>query len=592
MSFRSPFVSRTVASFTAHNCSNSASYNAATYPTLFTGSTNHDGTTSAVNTALVDDSENAAAPMVISKESVRTLMPAGWGGRIGVHTQLWWGQTSHPDIGYSDRDQPTLNNIVLDVASRGCDVFIPDWMHPTKTTVCNNTQVDMVAIACANAGIRFMVMIDEQFWSNNGSTTATYQADLIGAIQGLMDRYAGNAAYERFTFGGISRPMLLLWDVDSFATSQGVTLDWNAIRSAVTSHANPLLIQYQAGGFSVTQSDGSLSWIDSNADSGANPASGKAYLTSSFFPACTSHSSLIHVSSVWKGFNGTLTRSVAWSLGKYISQQSGFTWLDVWAANAAYVTGGGRLDYVCILTLDDFQEGSAWQAGIQTDVAIAASMAGNLVSFTQTGNEATVRQYNLWGTKDGVTAYLLASVAPGAPKQFDVTNLPAPAAGTYTLYVEAQGMPSLQNAMAPQTFSTVLEDVMALVVPDEGEVQLLKLLTGASAQEDYTLKLYTNAGPPAETDTSASYTEVSGFGYASISLVHGVGWTCSTTAGVSAAVYAQQTFTFTSGPVTVNGYYIVGATSGKVLWAEAFSGAAAIPAGGGTIQVTPRIELA
>jgi hypothetical protein len=437
-----------------------------------------------------------------------------------------------------------------------------------------------------------MVMIDQQFWANNGSTTANYQADLIGAIQGLMDRYAANSAYEHYTFGGNSRPMLLLWDVDAQATSQGVTLDWNAISSAVVPHSNPLLIQYQASGFSVVKSDGSLSWIDSNADSSGHPPSGSAYLTSSFFPACTSHASLIHVSSVWKGFNGTLTKSAAWSLGKYISQQSGFTWLDVWAANANYVSGGGRLDYVCILTLDDFEEGSGFQCGIHNDVAIAASLAGNIVSFTQTGTESTVRQYNLWGTTDGTTAYLLATVLPGASKQFNLTNLAVPSGGTYTLYVEAQGMPSIENKMAPQTFSVSLGGSMALVIPDEGEVQLLKLLTGAGAQEDFSLKLYTNAGPPAETDTAASYTEVSGFGYSAITLAHGAGWTCSTTSGTSAAQFAQQTFSFTSGPVTVNGYYIVGVTSGKVLWAEAFSTPAAIPSLGGTIQLTPRLELA
>jgi len=133
---------------------------------------------------------------------------------------------------------------------------------------------------------------------------------------------------------------------------------------------------------------------------------------------------------------------------------------------------------------------------------------------------------------------------------------------------------------------------MALLVPDEGEVQLLKVMLGVVVAEDILLKLYTNAGPPAEGDTSASYTEVSGFGYAAITLTKGAGWTVSTSAGTSSASYAQQQFSFSSGPVTVNGYYMVGVTSGKVLWAEQFSSAAAIPAGGGFIQVTPKIELA
>ena len=133
---------------------------------------------------------------------------------------------------------------------------------------------------------------------------------------------------------------------------------------------------------------------------------------------------------------------------------------------------------------------------------------------------------------------------------------------------------------------------MALLVPDEGEAQLLKLMTGVSLQEDYLLKLYTNAGPPAEADVAASYTEPVGNGYAAITLAHGAGWTVATAAGVTSATFAQQTFNFTGGPMTVNGYFVVGATSGKLLWAEAFASAANIPAGGGSISITPRIELA
>lgn len=133
---------------------------------------------------------------------------------------------------------------------------------------------------------------------------------------------------------------------------------------------------------------------------------------------------------------------------------------------------------------------------------------------------------------------------------------------------------------------------MSLVVPDEGEVQLLKLMTGVSLQEDFTLKLFTNAITPGESDVAASYTEQVGGGYAAITLAHGAGWTCATVAGTTTAAFAQQTFTFTSGPFTIKGYYVVGATSGKLLWAEAFAADANIPAAGGTIQITPQIQLA
>lgn len=455
-----PPITKRVIDFTAHNVSSAANYNQASglYPTLFTGKTVRDGSVFAIDASIQDDSQNASSPMVISKESVRNLMPAGWAGRICCHFQAWWGIGSHPDIGFSDRDPATMTAICNDFKARGYDVFIPDWYHPTKTTVLNDNSVDIMITACAAAGLKLMVMIDQQYFDNFGSTTATYQADLITAINHLMDRYAANAAYEKV--GG--RPLLLLWGIDSRVAG---FVNWNTVRTAVTSHGNPLLIHYQASGFSVVDSDGALAWEDSNADAGGNPKSGVTYLRNSFLPAAKSHPTKIALSSVCKGFNGTMTRSVGWSQNKYLDQQGGQTWLEWWQENSDYVAGGGNLYGVATLTADDFQEGTPVQCGIRTDVKLNATLAGNVITFSITGNENTVRQYNLWGTLDGDHVTQLATVLPGAAKQFDLGKLPGLTQdGTYTLYIECQSKPSLQNHMAPQTFTQALK-VGGIIVP-------------------------------------------------------------------------------------------------------------------------------
>jgi hypothetical protein len=467
-----PPITRTIASFTQHNVSSAPTYNQAHFATLFTGKTNHDGTIIACDPSKMDDSQNASSPIVISKESLRTLMPAGWTGRIACHSQAWWNIGSHPDIGIDDRDAATMAAIMADLKARGYDVFIPDWYHPTKSTVLNDASLDVIFTAAQGAGMKVMIMIDQQYFGNSGSTAATVQADIITAINHLMDKYAANSAYEKFTKAGVPRPLILLWDVDGQAKSMGTTIDWNAVRSAVTSHSNPLLIQYQASGFGLPASDGALAWTSSNADT-ATRKSGVNYLLNSFLPAVKSHPTLIALSSVIKGFNGTLTgpRPTAsgfnsWSLGKFTDQQDGFTWVDWWAENAKFVAAGNKLDYVCTITLDDFQEGSAVQCGIRTAVKINAALSGNVITFSVTGDERTMRQYNLWGTLDGVNVTQLASVLPGVAKQFDLAKLPGLTQdGNYTLYVEAQGMPSLENQMAPQTFTQPLTVGGGVVTP-------------------------------------------------------------------------------------------------------------------------------
>ena len=130
---------------------------------------------------------------------------------------------------------------------------------------------------------------------------------------------------------------------------------------------------------------------------------------------------------------------------------------------------------------------------------------------------------------------------------------------------------------------------MALLAPNEGEVQMLGIAINNVANENLLLKLFVTNVTPAETDTSASYTEMSADGYAAKTLTKG-SWTVANVGGVTTASYAEQTFTMTAATACY-GYYIVGATSGKVYWAENFGSNYAIPSGGGSIKITPKVTL-
>lgn len=139
---------------------------------------------------------------------------------------------------------------------------------------------------------------------------------------------------------------------------------------------------------------------------------------------------------------------------------------------------------------------------------------------------------------------------------------------------------------------------MALKVTNLGEVELLNRILnpgGDSVGDTLWLRLYDNDITPAEGDTNTTYSESGGTGYGEINL-RGDSWTITTEGGdTTHADYAQQTFTYSGGD-TCYGYLIVekagyGGDSVIVI-AERFSdGPYTIPGGGGTIKVTPRIEL-
>jgi len=132
---------------------------------------------------------------------------------------------------------------------------------------------------------------------------------------------------------------------------------------------------------------------------------------------------------------------------------------------------------------------------------------------------------------------------------------------------------------------------VSLLAPNVGEVLLLKYMLNYAAPTNVELRLYTNNLTPASTDILASYTESSAAGYAGITLI-GTQWTVATTSGTSVANYAQQTFSYTTSE-SVYGYYVTSNGRGQVLWAERFSGGVpfAIPGGGGTVSITPRVTL-
>lgn len=109
---------------------------------------------------------------------------------------------------------------------------------------------------------------------------------------------------------------------------------------------------------------------------------------------------------------------------------------------------------------------------------------------------------------------------------------------------------------------------MAILVPNEGEAQMLAIILGKASSETLQLKLYSNDITPAETDTASTYTEVSGHGYAAQSFSP-ADFTIAEGAP-SIATPTAKTFTFTGAAGNVYGYYVVGATSGKVYWAERF----------------------
>lgn len=146
---------------------------------------------------------------------------------------------------------------------------------------------------------------------------------------------------------------------------------------------------------------------------------------------------------------------------------------------------------------------------------------------------------------------------------------------------------------------------MAAVVPNEGELRLInEILDGGLARENWTLKLFKTNVTPAETDTSASYTVADFTNVTTPTLTRTVNNTVtwntpasgsptgswSGEASVAEATYAAQSWTCGASGNTVYGYFFLGATSSKVILAEAFATPRTL-ANGDTLNFTPRFGV-
>lgn len=130
---------------------------------------------------------------------------------------------------------------------------------------------------------------------------------------------------------------------------------------------------------------------------------------------------------------------------------------------------------------------------------------------------------------------------------------------------------------------------------DEGEIQLLQkmLKVALSTDESYILKLYRVDFTPISTTAKVSFTEANFTGYAARTLTRAT-WSGAITNASSAgeASYGTTPQSWTCGTTgnTIYGYWVEGATSTKVLWAERFT-TSRVLANGDILNITPKFTL-
>ena len=258
-------------------------------------------------------------------------------------------------------------------------------------------------------------------------------------------------------------------------------------------------------------------------------------------------------------FNGTLTKSVSWSMGKYLPSSNGLCVVERAAAiNSAIFNNMTRMQWT---TWSDWEEGTQVESGIENNFALTGQFnSPDLLSWTITaGDERTIDHYEVYASTNGVNAAFLGSVPTGLHQ----TNLSQVglAPGSYQLYVDAVGKPCIRDHMSPpvpavlSASPVLLSDVQPLYQRVwQGDPVSLAVVAGGMEPLSYqwTLNGQNIAGA---TNSNYSFQALTGTNYYAITVGNGQGSANSSTgAVVGVAATFLNPSNYYAMPITFSGY--------------------------------------
>ncbi len=285
----------------------------------------------------------------------------------------WFGDHRHRDVGYRSDDQDQVRRQVADMASRGIQGAIVDWYGPDAGVHNQSTLLLMKEAESQN--FEFAISEDAGALRECEKARCDVTQKLISDLNYAAEHFLSSPSYLRFD----GRPALFFFGVEK------LSIDWRRVRHSVP--LNPLLFFRNSGTFSNPDADGAFAWI---APETAGPGDPMAMQYLDRFYTKAQGSNKIAMGSAYKGFNDA---DASWGKGRVIDQQCGKTWLATLAEAGRFYSSSHQLPALIIPTWNDYEEGTEIETGIDNCVQVQAAVAEEKLSWTVSGDEATIDHY-------------------------------------------------------------------------------------------------------------------------------------------------------------------------------------------------------
>jgi hypothetical protein len=336
-------------------------------------------------------------------------------------------------IGYISDDAQQIKKQVTDMVSRGLNGVIIDWygIDPAGSDflmIDHVTQL-MMQEAELHPGFSFAIMYDQGALApcaNSPGCDMTQR--MIDDLNHVNVSYWNSPAYQKS--GG--RPVLY------FFINPLYTIDWARLRTGVA--GNPLFIFPHETGFTHAQSDGGFGWIKPEMANSGDPAA-LAYLSLYYNTAIST--AKFSTGSGYPGFDDSLA---PWGQHRKVGQQCGQTWLQTLDEAKNHYSTSSQMSGIQLVTWNDYEEGTEIETGINNCVTVNASVTATVVSWSITGQAATLDHFSVFVSQPGGGLMWLKDT-PVSTLSMDLAQFNLDP-GSYLVYVKAIAKPSLTNKMS------------------------------------------------------------------------------------------------------------------------------------------------
>jgi hypothetical protein len=537
----------TLASLTNHNTSAYAAYNQANFPANFGTTTwvNQNGTTMPVDPAKMDESLNPITPGHVSKTDVHSLIPNRPDLRWFAHATPWFGTASHINIGLTNNTAGYVAAMIADMKNRGFNGVVINWYGQNHPTDGVTQKIKSYLSGLTNNTFTYIIMVDKGVQGGTGTNNLRTQ------IQYCQAQYFNDTNYEHEPLAN-GKPILMFFGVRS-AIGAAAMADLK-----IETGGNMVWVEQGTGYLSESWEDQCFEWTE-QFNSGVNPGDpfNLAGVTRDFSAIRTSGKKAF--GAMCGNFNGTLTKSVSWSLGKYLPSSNGLCVVQRAAAiNSVIPANMTRMQWT---TWSDWEEGSQVESGLENNFALTAQLnTSNVLAWTNTaGDERTIDHYEIYASTNGVNAALLVSVRTGVYQ----TNLSQVGLvpGSYQIYVDAVAKPCIRDHLS-QPVAYVLAAGPTLLADLQPLSQLVwqgdpvSFVVGAGGNPPLAYQWTLNGqNIPGATNSAYSFGALAGTNFYAVVISNGQGSVNSSTGTVvGAAATFLDPAAYTGMRITFRGY--------------------------------------